>query len=344
MIEALVDRRDGLWRCLLLCRGQPRDLVVDAIAAPSQLGTVKTLASAPRRQGEAYHAACQDGESVYLRAKDRSLGAGDAVQITADAHAGKSATASSEISRGGRFLVHLPGAQGIRRSRRQPHDLEPETAAALTGLPGGWILRSAAATADPDWILAEARALCAPPPLAPALHSFLAMLPIGASIAIDASASGAPVAAWVRAAMPDCHLATPPAGLADRIDETLAIATARRVAIADAPPLTIEPTAAMTVIDIDGGGLVPLAANLAAMPVIAQHLRLRQLGGLIVADSITLRRRSEREQVVQRLRTALAEDPIPSHCHGMTSMGLIEITRERRLRPLTETLRLAVDS
>ena len=52
--------------------------------------------------------------------------------------------------------------------------------------------------------------------------------------------------------------------------------------------LIIQPTAALTAIDVDGGGRRPLEVDLEAAGEIARQLRLRQLGGTIVVDFVDL--------------------------------------------------------
>ncbi len=100
--------------------------------------------------------------------------------------------------------------------------------------------------------------------------------------------------------------------------------------------LSIEATRALTAIDVDSGRAAPLAANLEAAEEIARQLRLRNLGGAVVVDFVTLKSGAERDQVLGRLAVALAADPTPSQVVGWTRLGMVELTRARRGASLAE--------
>lgn len=100
--------------------------------------------------------------------------------------------------------------------------------------------------------------------------------------------------------------------------------------------LSIETTRALTAIDVDSGRGAPLAANLEAAEEIARQLRLRNLGGAVVVDFVTLKSGAERDQVLGRLAVALAADPTPSQVVGWTRLGMVELTRARRGPSLAE--------
>jgi Ribonuclease G/E len=111
-----------------------------------------------------------------------------------------------------------------------------------------------------------------------------------------------------------------------------------RVILPGGGALTIETTAALTAIDVDSGGGAPLAANLAAIPEVARQLRLRGLAGHILIDIIPLRDRQALGRLVATLRQAVDADPTPTHVVGVTPLGLIEMTRERRRPSLAEVM------
>ena len=123
-------------------------------------------------------------------------------------------------------------------------------------------------------------------------------------------------------------------GAAEALDQALDPV----VPLTDGGQLVIDSTAAATVIDIDSGGTAPLAANLAAMPVIARQLRLRSLAGHLLVDVIPLRRRPAVAQVLEALRQAVADDPTPTQVVGMTPLGMIELTRDRRRPSLADVM------
>jgi Ribonuclease G/E len=114
-------------------------------------------------------------------------------------------------------------------------------------------------------------------------------------------------------------------GAADAFDEALL----PRVALPEGATLDFAETAAATVIDVDGGGLAPAAANVAAIPAIARQLRLRGIAGHILIDIIPTKDRHRLMRLVQTLRAAVAEDPAPAQVAGHTPLGMIEMTRRR---------------
>jgi Rne/Rng family ribonuclease len=113
--------------------------------------------------------------------------------------------------------------------------------------------------------------------------------------------------------------------------------------------LVIEPTEALTVIDVNtlsAGGVqadvaserVQLRTNLAAADEIARQIRLRNIGGIIVVDFIDLKDGAHRRQVVDRLRAATANDSAPVWVGAMSRLGLVELTRKRRGPTLVEIM------
>jgi Rne/Rng family ribonuclease len=110
------------------------------------------------------------------------------------------------------------------------------------------------------------------------------------------------------------------------------------VPLAGGGSLTIQATAALTAIDVNGGGRRALEANLAAAPEIARQLRLRRIGGTVVVDFIDLPAGTARARVVDALRAALADDPEPVQVFPMSRFGLVEIGRRRSGPSLAEML------
>ncbi|WP_028783345.1 ribonuclease E/G [Thalassobacillus devorans] len=103
--------------------------------------------------------------------------------------------------------------------------------------------------------------------------------------------------------------------------------------------LTIEETEAMVVIDVDSQGFTGRSnkqhtayqVNLAAVKEIARQIRLRNLSGIIIIDFINTDSRDWDRKIAKALSNALKEDPVPSRCHGFTTLGLFELTRKREL-------------
>jgi Ribonuclease G/E len=96
--------------------------------------------------------------------------------------------------------------------------------------------------------------------------------------------------------------------------------------------LHIHPTPAATLVDVDAGGQPAEAANAAAVAAVARQVVLRNLSGVILVDFAALEGRAARAAVMDRLRAALAGDPLRAEVTGHSPAGLVEVVR-RRIRP-----------
>ena len=130
----------------------------------------------------------------------------------------------------------------------------------------------------------------------------------------------------------------PDAFAASGAGEQLAAALEPVVELAGGGRLIIQTTAALTAIDVDGGGRRPLEVDLEAAAEIARQLRLRRLGGTIVVDFIDLAAKSDRARLLATLRAALADDPAPVQVGRMSPLGLVELSRKRSGPSLAEQL------
>lgn len=102
----------------------------------------------------------------------------------------------------------------------------------------------------------------------------------------------------------------------------------------------IQQTAALTAIDINRGGdnSPHLAINIEAAREIARQIRLRNLGGIIMIDFLKMNSKKDEGQLIAAMEQAILEDPCTVQIHGMTALGLMEITRKRRTPPLDDRL------
>jgi len=152
-------------------------------------------------------------------------------------------------------------------------------------------------------------------------------------VSVDVSSALADARALFPAATmaPNCF---EDSGAADALDEALA----RRVELPGGGALTFAETEAATLIDIDGGGGAPAAANAAAVPEISRQLRLRAIAGHVLIDAIPMRDRRALPKLIAALRDAVAGDPAPVQIAGRTPLGMIELTRRRRGPSLAEIM------
>jgi Ribonuclease G/E len=107
--------------------------------------------------------------------------------------------------------------------------------------------------------------------------------------------------------------------------------------------LAIEPTRALTAIDVDLGDRagseakrVTRAANLAAIELAARLLRLKSLGGLVVLDLVG--RGHDAAALLAAARAAFAPDNPGVAVSPVGRFGTMEISLPRRTRPLAEIL------
>lgn len=108
--------------------------------------------------------------------------------------------------------------------------------------------------------------------------------------------------------------------------------------------IIIERTRAMTTIDVNVGQGVDgnasraaLQTNVEAAAVIANALRLRNIGGLIAVDFLKMNSKTDNEKIVSALRDALADDPAQAQTSGMSAFGIIEIARRQVSVSISET-------
>ncbi len=119
-----------------------------------------------------------------------------------------------------------------------------------------------------------------------------------------------------------------------------------RVWLKSGANLVIEPTEALTVVDVNSGkniakkdkALNLYKINLEAAKELAFQLRLRNLSGIIVTDFIDMQEEEWKQKLMEQLRVYLRQDPVPATLVDMTKLGLIEITRKKKKKPLAEQL------
>jgi ribonuclease G len=130
------------------------------------------------------------------------------------------------------------------------------------------------------------------------------------------------------------------------IEEELGRALSRRVDLKSGGYLIVDQTEALTTIDVNTGGFVGarnfedtiFKTNLEAAGSIARQMRLRNLGGIIIADFIDMQREDHQQAVLSELRKQLARDRTRTTVSGFTQLGLVEMTRKRTRESLAHML------
>lgn len=110
--------------------------------------------------------------------------------------------------------------------------------------------------------------------------------------------------------------------------------------------LVIEPTEALTVVDVNTGKSLTkkdrqehfLKINLEAAKETAAQLRLRNISGIVIIDFINLEREEDRQTVMEYLRRYVREDSVPVQVVDMTRLNLVELTRKKVEKSLAEQL------
>ncbi|MEL6984759.1 MAG: ribonuclease E/G, partial [Actinomycetota bacterium] len=110
--------------------------------------------------------------------------------------------------------------------------------------------------------------------------------------------------------------------------------------------LIIEGTEALTVIDVNTGKNVGKSSleetvfrnNLEAAEEVANQLRLRDIGGIIVIDFVDMESKKNRDEVMRTFRAALARDKTRTQVFEISDLGLAEMTRKRIGEGLLESL------
>ena len=128
-----------------------------------------------------------------------------------------------------------------------------------------------------------------------------------------------------------------------QIESQIESAFQREVRLPSGGSIVIDPTEALTSIDINssratkGGDIeeTALNTNLEAADEIARQLRLRDLGGLVVIDFIDMTPAKHQREVENRLRDAVQHDRARVQLGRISRFGLMEMSRQR-LRPSLE--------
>jgi len=110
--------------------------------------------------------------------------------------------------------------------------------------------------------------------------------------------------------------------------------------------IVIEETEALVVIDVNSGrhckhkSLEDTAyhTNLEAAKEIAKHLRLRDLGGIIVIDFIDMKDEERKKALIEFLKDEVKKDKRPVKIKEFTSLGLLELTRKKLEESLIKQL------
>lgn len=130
------------------------------------------------------------------------------------------------------------------------------------------------------------------------------------------------------------------------IQQELIRALKRKVWLKSGGYLVIDQTEALVSIDVNTGKYIGstnledtvFKTNVEAAVEIARQLRLRNIGGIIIVDFIDMNTAEHKEQIIEKLEEQLERDKVKTHILGLTSLGLLEMTRKKMRHTLSTVL------
>jgi len=154
---------------------------------------------------------------------------------------------------------------------------------------------------------------------------------------------------WNKGQMPpgivvDAHREPTPILEYFRVNAVIRQALRPRVDLPSGGYIVIEPTEALTVIDVNSGSFTQSATsretvlwtNCEAATEIARQLRLRNIAGVIVVDFIDMDSRRDQLLVLEHFNKALSSDKARPQVVQLSELGLVELTRKRQGQSLYE--------
>jgi ribonuclease G len=334
----------------------------EAAAAPA-----KTEAAAPREKPPlpSITDLLKEGQEIIVQVAKEPLGQ-------------KGARITSHIALPGRYVVYMPTVDHIGVSRKIASDEERQRLRRIlqthrTGIPGGFIMRTAGEGKSEEEIAADMNFLFnlwleirkkAEKKTAPALlHHDLQVVERVLrdqvtsdfkTIWVDSEDAYESIVQFLQrfqpSLMPRVRLYTRPEPIFEVFNITAELEKALRpkVWLKSGGYIVINQTEALVAIDINTGKFVGgksnrledtiVKTNLEAVNEIVRQIRLRDLGGIIVVDFIDMEERKNRQKVMQALEEAMRADRAPYKILQFNDFGLVAITRKRVKQSLERTL------
>ncbi|MBX9670227.1 MAG: Rne/Rng family ribonuclease [Candidatus Obscuribacterales bacterium] len=298
------------------------------------------------------------------------------VQITKEPTGHKGPRVSTAISLPGRFLVLVPEERGVSISRRISESRERARLKAVVNLmkpPGvGLIIRTEAKGQGEDelfedfqqlwdtWqtVVSEAEASIGPLLIYRDQDLLYRVIRDAYSHEVTDIIVDSPdgqkraqeyLSGWAsKNTRVSFHTAEEPLLLAKGIDREIESALTDRAELPSGGHLNIQPTEALTVIDVNSGRFTSSRTqaetvrrtNLEAAQEIPRQLRLRNIGGMVIVDFIDMESRKDQQQVLEQFQRALEDDRAKPQIGQLSDLGLVELTRRRQGQSLRELFTL----
>ncbi|MEM9271578.1 MAG: Rne/Rng family ribonuclease [Cyanobacteria bacterium P01_F01_bin.143] len=298
------------------------------------------------------------------------------VQVMKEPTGNKGPRLTGNITLPGRYLVLMPYGKGVKLSRRVRDENERSRLRALAILikpPGmGLLVRTEAEgkaeeaimedleLLQKQWESIQEQASYSPPPaLLNRDDDFIQkvlrdMYSADVNTIVTDSQAGMKrvkqhLSNWSGGRSPqgvfvDYHRETQPILEYFRVNAAIREALKPRVELPSGGYIIIEPTEALTVIDVNSGSFTRSATaretvlwtNREAATEIARQLRLRNIGGVIVVDFIDMDTNPDRLKLLEHFNNALRGDKARPQIAQLSELGLVELTRKRQGKNIYE--------
>ncbi len=293
------------------------------------------------------------------------------VQVMKEPTGTKGPRLTGNLTLPGRFLVLQPHGQGVNISRRINGENERNRLRALGVLikpPGaGLLIRTEAEGVGEDLLIDDLETLlkqweaiqqaaetASPPSLLNRDEDFVHRVlrdlysPEVLRVVVDTPAAVDRVHAFLGAdpanLLVECH--QEPGDILEhyRVHAAIRDALKPRVDLPSGGYVIIEPTEALTVIDVNSGSFTRSAnaretvlwTNCEAAVEIARQLKLRNIGGVVIVDFIDMDSRRDQLQLLEHFTEAVRNDSARPQIAQLTELGLVELTRKRQGQNLYE--------
>jgi len=287
------------------------------------------------------------------------------VQVMKEPTGSKGPRLTGNLSLPGRFLVLQPHGQGVNISRRINSEAERNRLRALGVLikpPGsGLLIRTEAEGVGEELLIDDLEALlrqweaiqqaaetASPPVLLNRDEDFIHRVlrdfygPEVVRVVVDAPDAVARVNGFLgddqTQLTVEFHEESSELLEHFRINAAIRDALRPRVDLPSGGYVIIEPTEALTVIDVNSGSFTRSAnaretvlwTNCEAASEIARQLKLRNIGGVVIIDFIDMESRRDQLQLLEHFTQAVRNDSARPQIAQLTELGLVELTRKRQ--------------
>ena len=287
------------------------------------------------------------------------------VQVMKEPTGTKGPRLTGNLALPGRYLVLQPHGLGVNISRRISAEAERNRLRALGVLikpPGaGLLIRTEAEGISEELLIDDLEALlrqweaiqqaaetAVPPVLLNRDEDFIHRIlrdhmgPDLARVVVDEPAAVSRVGSFLGSELGnvvvECHDESTELLEHYKINAAIRDALRPRVDLPSGGYVIIEPTEALTVIDVNSGSFTRPAnaretvlwTNVEAAIEIARQLKLRNIGGVIIIDFIDMDSRRDQLQLLEHFTTATRDDSARPQIAQLTELGLVELTRKRQ--------------